>query len=121
MLKIEVKRGDAVVRYFNVKQDGDPVDISDWFFRLTVKEDLSDPYEDAVIAKERTPPHDEPSEGKSSITIKGEETDIEPGAYHFDIQIGVPVETEDGDEGPEYHKRSKKGIFEVVPTPSQDA
>lgn len=110
MLKIKVNRGDTLVRSFQVKQNGEPVDISSWTFRLTVKKSPFDDYSEALIKEVKTE-HDVPLEGKTSIVLNEDETDIEEGTYHFDIQ----VENGLGD------RRSVKGMFVVERGAGYDA
>jgi len=102
VLKIKVNRGDTLVRSFEVKKDREPVDISDWIFRLTVKRSVFDSYSEAVIKKVEKE-HDQPVEGRTSIVLRGYDTDIEEGTYHFDVQVENGI----GD------RRSVKGMFVV--------
>ena len=64
--------------------DGAVIDINGATVFFTVKEDLRDDDDDAILQKEITY-FDKPEEGIAIITLTKEEMDIPPKAYYFDL------------------------------------
>lgn len=86
MSTISIIRGDDVSLEIELLENDLPFDLTDSSVFLTVKSDLSDDDEDALIAKEVTE-HTDPENGETAIDLTGEDTDIDPGNYLYDIQI----------------------------------
>lgn len=67
-------------------EEGTAIDITDIEVFFTVKARKSDTDDNAVISKEVTS-HTDAVNGLSTVSLSKTETDIEPGMYHFDIQL----------------------------------
>lgn len=82
-------RGDDHSYQIELKdKDGNPVDITDWTFWLTAKREFEDTDDDAVIQATREPPHDDPANGLTAITIPSDAVaeDAQPDLLVCDIQ-----------------------------------
>lgn len=77
-------KGKTWKKLIIIKNDGIAVDITDWTFYLTVKENMEDTDANAVISKTITD-HSNPKGGKSVITLTSTDTDIDVGNYYYDI------------------------------------
>jgi len=86
----KVKRGDAFRQEINVRENGQPVDITDWVIYFTVKKNKEDSDDDAVIKKDiRT--HTDPINGKSFLLVLPAELDSLVGKHYYDFQVKRPV------------------------------
>lgn len=74
------------IKIFEDRAQTEKPDISGWTVWFTVKEDINDPDEEAVIQKEITT-HTNAQEGVTLLSLSNEDTDIEPDEYHYDIQF----------------------------------
>jgi len=66
--------------------EGVAIDITGWTLYFTVKANLSDSDEDAIISKDVTL-HTDPTNGKTKVTVTSDDTDHEPGNYYYDFQF----------------------------------
>ena len=65
---------------------GNPIDITDYKIFFTVKKNINDDDDDAIISKTITD-HTTPTEGKTTITIDRADTiDIKNRTYLYDVQ-----------------------------------
>lgn len=110
LLKLSFNRRDTVVLYCRVRQNGEPVNITGWKFRLTVKKSPHDDYASAMISK-YVDTHDDPTGGDTSFLLDADDTDIDDGAYHLDIQLENTLE----------QRRSILGTLRVFTGSSYDA
>jgi len=78
-------RGDDQVIELEFKEDGVPINITNWKVYFTLKKNKSDSDNDAVIKKDVTV-HTEPLNGKTQILLTNTETDSLNGIYYYDIQ-----------------------------------
>jgi len=87
-MALEVFRRDDYVKVltFTETGSGDPIPITGSTIIFSVKEDMEDSDDDALIRKVITD-HSYPTDtNKTLLNIPKEETNIEPGTYHYDIQ-----------------------------------
>lgn len=91
-------RGDSKTKNILVKKDGEPVDITNWTFRFTVKKDPRDPIESALINK-IVSTHIDPEHGLTAIELTSDDTRSLPtlkrGTFVYDIRayVGTSVVT----------------------------
>jgi hypothetical protein len=86
-MKLEIIRGDDEQFELTFTDiDGDPIDLTDGTVFFTVKENLDDSDDDAVITQEVTS-FDAPETGVATLVLTDEQTDIEAGQYFYDIQF----------------------------------
>jgi hypothetical protein len=80
-------RGDDVTIPVTFSDDaGQAINITGATVFFTVKSDLSDTDDDAVIAKTITT-HSNASQGQTTITLTANDTLIDAGKYYWDLQI----------------------------------
>lgn len=65
--------------------NGDPIDITGWTVYFTVKSNLNDSDDDALISKDVTD-HTSPTNGITKIHLTSSDTNL-VGTYFYDIQI----------------------------------
>ena len=65
--------------------NGDPIDITGWIIFFTVKRDLDDTDDEALIKKDITS-HTDPTNGQTRIHLTNDDTDL-IGSYYYDIQV----------------------------------
>ena len=66
--------------------DGDAVDITGYTFLFVVKRNIGDSDDDAIIKKEITS-HNDPTSGKTQITLVPEDTSGYKGNFLYDYQL----------------------------------
>ena len=80
-------RGDDKYYDINFKdKDQNAIDITGWKLYFTVKKNLGDSDEEAVIKKDITT-HTDPSNGKTRLHLTNADTEINGGDYYYDIQV----------------------------------
>ncbi len=65
--------------------NGDPIDITGWTIYFTVKRDLDDTDDEALIKKDITA-HTDPTNGVTKIHLTSDDTDL-IGNFYYDIQV----------------------------------
>jgi hypothetical protein len=96
MSVLELTRGDSTAWEFTIRDsDGIPIDITAHAVAFTVKANISDVQEDAVIAV--TTPTDvvltDPTEGLCEVRLDPADTGLAPGQYVWDLQVTTPGTT----------------------------
>ncbi len=93
MLKPQKKPDLYIIRGDNTNIDfsASGVDLTGCTLFFTAKPELTNDTADetAVIRKEVTS-HTDPTNGKTTIILTHEDTNVEPGTYYYDIQIKNP-------------------------------
>jgi hypothetical protein len=81
-------RGDDkfYILTFTDDDTGDPIDITGWTVKFTVKEDLDDTDANAIIKKEVTS-HFDAANGKTKVQLTHDDTDQAIRNYYYDIQV----------------------------------
>jgi hypothetical protein len=79
------RRDDHAWRLTFKDSDGDAVDLTGDTIFLTVKEDVSDTDDNALIKKDVTS-HTDAENGITAISLSNSDTDVAAGDYYFDIQ-----------------------------------
>ena len=108
-----VKRKDLVIpkktsKAFELqfKENNNIVDITEWVVFFTVKENMKDSDDDAVIQKDvgygQATAHSDPTNGITLIELSATDTDLE-GNYYYDVKY----KNEDGDTGILFEGRIK--------------
>lgn len=83
---------NTLVRTFSLTDSaGDAIDITGYTFYFTIKENKSDTYANALLAKTYTNTVD-PETGIITITLTASDTNITPGDYFYDIEYKVATE-----------------------------
>lgn len=84
---MEVKKGDTkpLTLYFT-NENKTAIAITGWTIFFTVKKEIDDIDDDAVIKKTITN-HTDPENGKSELKLSSSDTNIDSGNYLYDIQI----------------------------------
>jgi hypothetical protein len=92
-----IKRGDSKEKFINFTDaDGQPIDITDYIIRFTVREksgvDLTDTEDDddaliAIVVDE----HIDAANGQTGFEITKEQTNLKPKTYFYDIQVTTPA------------------------------
>lgn len=88
-MRLDVVRGDVLELEVEISyENGTPFDLTEAVVFFTVKQQLNDPDEKAVISKVITE-HSNPTRGKTYVYCSAEETDrlIPETTYYFDVQI----------------------------------
>jgi len=87
MSLLEIYRGDSKSYDLTFTNgDGEAIDITGWTIFFTAKEKRTDSDDDAVMSKDVTN-HSDPTGGVSAISFTASETNIDPKAYYYDIQV----------------------------------
>jgi hypothetical protein len=85
---LDILRGDDVFyRLVFTDSDGQPIDITGWKIYFTAKVKNTDSDDDAVIKRDTSDPHEDPTQGIAIIHLTTTDTSITPGKYIYDIQI----------------------------------
>lgn len=71
-------------------REKEPVDLTGAVLFFTAKKHLTDTDADAVMSK-RVDVHTSPLEGRSTIVLTPEDTEVPAGKYYYDVQIVSPV------------------------------
>lgn len=86
-MTIEIIRGDDEQFELTFTDiNGDPIDLTDGTVFFTVKENLSDDDDEALITKEVTS-FAAPETGVARLVLRSSQTDIAEGRYFYDIQF----------------------------------
>ena len=81
-----LQRGDDKFYILTFTDDnGEAVDITDWIIYFTVKEDLDDSDDDALLKKDVSV-HFDAENGKTKLHLTNTDTDL-VGNYYYDIQV----------------------------------
>lgn len=83
---LKIKKGDDQYYCLTFDDGTDPIDITGWTVFFTVKEDMDDSDDDAIIKKDVTS-HTDPIHGKTTVHLTNSDTDIEVRNYYYDIQV----------------------------------
>lgn len=83
---LRIKRGDDQYYCITFDDGTDPIDITGWVVYFTVKADMDDPDDDAVIKKDVST-HVDPEHGKTVIHLTHDDTEIDVKNYYYDIQV----------------------------------
>jgi hypothetical protein len=84
--QLTIKRGDTTNYNLSFRdEDGNVIDITGWTIFFTVKADIDDVDDDAVIKKTITE-HTNPANGETKIILTSDETNLAIQGYVFDIQ-----------------------------------
>ena len=84
---IDIYRGDDRTLNLTFTQNNSALDITGYTVKFTVKENISDTYANAKIAKTVTS-HFDPTNGKTQIDITHSDTSsLEEKGYHYDIEL----------------------------------
>ena len=90
--EIYAKWGNAVIRTITVKQNGEPLDLTDYSLVCTIKRTLKrDDDENAIIKVNLTVEEDQiTKKGKANLIITKEQNKIQDGVYYGDIKLFTP-------------------------------
>lgn len=103
--------GNAVKIPLTFQRNGEALDITGANVIFCLKKNLYDENDDAAILKIVTT-HIDAAAGETEITLTSEDTQIEPGNYHWEIMIILPI------DGPKTIRtgsvNAKKGPYDVV-------
>ena len=86
-------RGDTkVLRFSFTESDGRPIDISGHELWFTLKREIADPDEQAVLQKRVIfPPGTDSETGNGVLNLDSSETGaVDPGTYFYDLQRVIP-------------------------------
>lgn len=84
---LNIFRGDSKTFSLTFKDSEDnPKDITGAIIYFTAKLQTTDSDEDAAIQVIQTT-HTDPTNGKSSLSLTPDDTDINPGRYYYDFQL----------------------------------
>jgi len=75
---------DETITLTRLAADMTALDITDYTFQLTVKDDESDADADAVLRKTVTA-HTDPANGETEIDLAASETETLAGTYHYEL------------------------------------
>lgn len=89
---LQIIRGDTQTIEFSLEENNIPIDLTGSTVFFTVKSNLDDTDEQALISKEITV-HTAPLLGETEIELTSEDTDIDPGKYYYDIQVKYANDT----------------------------
>ena len=89
---LKIKRGDDKYYALTFTYDsGSTIDISDWIIFFTVKKDMDDSDDDAVIKQNIGTGQDydpsDPTNGVSRIHLTDSNTSIDIRNYYYDVQV----------------------------------
>lgn len=89
--KIYVVKGDTLkFKIVFEDEDENPVDLSGSKVYLTVKKNLNDSDDIAIIKKETTS-HTDPTNGETLLTVSASESKLlKKGQYYYDAQVKFP-------------------------------
>lgn len=93
-----IKRDDCDFELVFTDRDGEPVDITGGTVFFTVKKNLYDSDNEAVIKKEITN-FESPSEGKAILQLSRDDTDIVARDYYYDVQLVLDDKVTSSDRG----------------------
>lgn len=101
---IELIRRDARslnIHLFTTDDDdvSTDIDITGKTIYFTVKRNLNDSDDEAVIGPKSVSVHTTPLEGRTVISLTSDDTDIDEGAYYYDFSIltgSIPQSTKRG-------------------------
>ena len=80
-------RGDTVeIEIEFTQEDGTPLDITGYSVFISLKKYYNDDDSKAVLTKKITN-HTDPINGKTTIKLLPDETNVEPNIYFYDIQL----------------------------------
>lgn len=80
------KATDVTLSIHLFDKNGVDINLTNTTVYLTIKKNLDDTDEDAIIA-EQTTDHITPEEGLTEIDLSNADTNVDPGTYYYDIQI----------------------------------
>lgn len=86
---LKLIRGDDKSYKIVISNSDGPIDITGYAFFFTVKKNLRDGDEDALIAKDWTT-HTDPTNGTTHAVLTNADTNVNPGTYYYDIQYKTP-------------------------------
>jgi len=84
-MNLRLFRGDDYTISLEFTEGGVAKDITDWTIYFTLKKNLDDSDDDAVLKKDVTE-HSDPTHGKTEIVLTNSDTDALAGVYDYDIQ-----------------------------------
>lgn len=84
-MNFKFPRGDDQVLALEFTENGAVKDITGWTVYFTLKKNIDDADENAVLKKDVTT-HTDPTNGKTEIPLLNTETDTLEGLYFYDIQ-----------------------------------
>jgi len=83
---VQETEGDTFTRDINFRDDSeDPIDITGWTIYVTVKRDLDDDDDDAVLSDDVTS-HDNATNGETSFSFTASETEGLDTIYYFEVK-----------------------------------
>lgn len=83
-------RGDTLTLSLSFKDSaGDPLDITGWKLYLTIKKNITDTDDDAVVSMEEDT-HSDPTGGITSFKVPAADTHDLLGRHYYDIQVKRP-------------------------------
>jgi len=84
-MNFKFPRGDDQVLALEFTENGAVKDITGWTIYFTLKKNIDDLDDDAVLKNDVTT-HTDPTNGKTEIPLLNTETDVLEGIYFYDIQ-----------------------------------
>lgn len=92
-VSIDIIRGDDKTIIMTFKNSsGVVIDISGYTVYFTVKREITDTDAQAVIQKIILPAgHSDPENGRTSVDLTHDDTDLPEGVYWYDFQIKSPT------------------------------
>lgn len=85
--RLEIVKGDDIdIELTFTDQDDNPIDLTGGTVYFTVKKELTDDDDDAVIAKDVTA-FENPETGIMVVSLSRADTDVRAGQYFFDAQL----------------------------------
>ena len=81
-----IKRDDSDFELTFTDVDGEIIDLTDGVVFFTVKKNVTDADDDAILQKE-IDYFEHPATGVCTFSLTPTDTDILPGDYYFDIQL----------------------------------
>ena len=92
MKDISIVQGDAGSYNLKFTAGGEPLDITGATVTMTVKRSLGS----EIVIQKAVTSHADPTTGVANITLTEEDTNIDLGAYYYDIEImssSIPTKT----------------------------
>ncbi len=86
MAELTIIWGNTKTYNLTITDGTNPIDITGATVFFTIKKNLEDSDDDAIIKKDITS-HTDPTQGKTSITLSDTDTAIEPDTYFYDIKL----------------------------------
>ena len=81
-----IRRDDIDLDVTLTDADGIAINLTNQTVMFTLKENINDPDEDAIIQK-RIVNHTAPTQGKTRVVLTHEDTDISAKYYFYDLQV----------------------------------